>query len=125
MYNAGMADPFVILAHSGYGAAHYDLMLRRGEALATWQLAQQPAEIAPGEPIPAKRLGDHRLAYLTYEGPVSGGRGEVARRDEGAYDLLAERADCWRVLFAGQHIRGTYELRRREGDEWTIERLQA
>ncbi len=40
----------------------------------------------------ATRLADHRVAYLTYEGPVSGGRGTVARIGEGVATLA--RADA-------------------------------
>ena len=39
----------------------------------------------PGE-MRAERIGDHRRDYLTYEGPVSGGRGSVERA--GLYGVI-------------------------------------
>ena len=72
-----MADAFVIQIHSGCGEPHYDFMLECGEALATWQLARSPEGLAAGGEMPAKKLADHRKAYLICEGPVSRGRGEV------------------------------------------------
>ncbi len=112
---------FVIHMHSGNGPTHWDLMLQDAEALATWQLAQAPA-LQPGQAMPAKRLADHRTAYLTYEGPVSGDRGEVKRFDEGEYITLARAADRWEVTFEGNMLAGRYELAGR-GDEWTLKRL--
>ena len=35
----------------------------------------------------AEVLPDHRLAYLDYEGPISGDRGSVTRWDRGTYDV--------------------------------------
>ena len=49
-------------------------MLEQGEKLRTWRLATPPDAAGP---IDAEPLADHRVAYLDYEGPVSGGRGEV------------------------------------------------
>jgi hypothetical protein len=113
-------EPFVLHAHSGFGPGHYDLMLRRGAILATWQMEQSPLELGAGQSIPAKKIKDHRLVYLTYEGPVSGGRGTVARQDEGTYELLVEEDEGWRVRFDGRGMRGVYLLRRVEGNDWTL-----
>lgn len=85
---------FVILEHD-HPELHWDFMLEAGDVLKTWRLARMPAQA--GESIPALRLGDHRLAYLDYEGPVSGNRGEVQRRAAGTYELL-------RGEFGEEHI---------------------
>ena len=43
-------------------------------------LVQSLSEPPPvGVEIECRLLADHRLAYLDYEGPISGGRGSVAR----------------------------------------------
>lgn len=115
-----MAEPFVILVHSGHGPSHFDFMLSRGQTLATWQLARSPLELAAGQSLPARKLADHRPAYLTYEGPVSGGRGEVRRQEEGTYELLTEGAEEWRLRLAGQRMRGVYSLRFVEGNNWVL-----
>jgi hypothetical protein len=38
----------------------------------------------------AERLADHRVAYLEYEGEISGGRGSVRRVAEGVVENLQE-----------------------------------
>ena len=115
-----MGDAFVILAHSGYGPLHYDLMFRRGAVLATWQLGQSPLELLPGQSLPALKLADHRLVYLTYEGPIGGGRGQVVREEEGTYELLSQGPEGWRIRLAGARMRGVYLLRAEEGAGWTL-----
>ncbi len=120
-----MRRQFVIHAHSGQGELHYDLMLSKGDVLATWQLRESPVGIPVGESILASRLSDHRAAYLTYQGPVSGGRGEVAMLDRGSYELLSEQPARWEVRLDGTKISGRYELVREGGSEgaWTLRHL--
>jgi hypothetical protein len=85
---------YVILMHD-HPFLHWDLMLEDGNVLRTWRLLQVPAA---GRTAKAEQLADHRLAYLDYEGPVSGGRGNVARWDHGTYDaIVAGRFDCLRL----------------------------
>jgi hypothetical protein len=120
-----MAKPFVILLHSGHGPEHYDLMLRRGWSLATWQLEQSPLEMAPGDKLPARKLANHRLVYLTYEGPVSRGRGRVARVEEGRYELLSRGQEGWCVRLAGERMHGVYSLTFVDGDDWVLVREAA
>ena len=55
-----MSNAFVIQIHSGCGPVHYDLMLERGQRLATWQLPKSPAEVRPAQSVPARKLKDHR-----------------------------------------------------------------
>jgi hypothetical protein len=81
---------FVLLEHD-HPELHWDLMLECGGVLKTWRLASMPS--CAGESIPALALGDHRLAYLDYEGPVSGNRGTVKRRAAGAYHVCAGSFD--------------------------------
>ena len=83
----GHLDPlmplrFVILHHTVHGGEHWDLMLEQGNTLLTWQLLREPFELA-SLPIPARRIGDHRKAYLDYEGSLSRNRGDVRRVGEG------------------------------------------
>jgi len=117
-----MSKTFVIHVHSGQGPLHYDLMLETAGALATWRLERCPADLAPGARAEAKRLADHRAAYLTYEGPVSGDRGWVTRLDGGTCRLLRAEADRWTVEFAGGRLRGAFELRQTgpDIDDWQL-----
>ena len=120
-----MGTPFVVHEHSGYGELHYDLMLSVGEALATWQLAASPPEMTEGDELPARRLDDHRLAYLDYEGPVSGGRGQVRRIEKGNYELVSRGPLRWEVLLDGEKLTGRGELVRPDeaSETWTLRRL--
>ena len=119
-----MPEPFVILLHTGFGADHYDLMLSDGAALATWRLETRPAALDAGGLAPAEKLADHRRAYLNYEGPVGGGRGDVRRVDQGVYERLAVEDGLWRVRLDGETTRGDFELRRAgDGPRWSLHRL--
>lgn len=104
---------FVLLLHILSDNRHWDLMLERGDHLATWRLPADPSALLPAGgagQLPAERIADHRSAYLTYEGPVSGGRGEVKREDEGRYELLRELPDVWHVRLMGRRLDGVFEL---------------
>lgn len=79
-----MADgmkQFVILKHD-HPYLHWDFLLERDGVLESWRLLREPLmnEWLAAEPIP-----DHRIAYLTYEGPVSQNRGVVTRMMSGTY----------------------------------------
>ncbi len=104
---------FVILSHVGsltyQPGEHWDLMLEAGGVLRTWALAALPM---PGTSIAAELLPDHRLAYLDYEGPISGDRGAVSQWDRGDYELLAESAEELQFLLNGARTRGRATLRR-------------
>jgi hypothetical protein len=120
-----MARSFVILLHTGHGPDHYDLMLESGRALATWQLPSDPADLAAGQGLPAKRLPDHRRAYLTHEGPVSRQRGHVRRVEEGTYLRAAATGPQWDVELSGARCRGRFVLAPAgAGEVWTLTRLQ-
>jgi hypothetical protein len=93
-----MGLQYVILEHTVNGEAHFDLLLEQAgvERLRTLQLARWP--LAPGQSCVARELPPHRHLYLTFEGPLSGGRGDVRRieqgrwRDDGAHILLTPEA---------------------------------
>lgn len=117
---------FVILEHD-HPSLHWDLMLETGAVLWTWRLAAPPRQA--GERIAAERIGDHRKAYLEYEGPVSGGRGTVRRWDAGEWETAegspGETAGGWAVRLCGERFRGTLTLERAArptpGWEWVVE----
>lgn len=121
-----IADPrrFVVLRHEVGDAVHWDLMLEHGERLATWRLSRPPSRRS-AELIPAERIGEHRRAYLDYEGPVSGDRGVVIRHDAGTFSLEAESPDAWDLHFRGRELVGRYRLSRKgsSSGEWTLEPL--
>jgi hypothetical protein len=90
-------------------------MLERDGVLLTWRLSALPAawggEAGVGfERIDATRLADHRVAYLDYEGPISGERGIVTRVDGGEYDIVSEAGGVWRVRLQGTQCDEVIEL---------------
>lgn len=114
-----MPGRFVILHHQVAEGEHWDLMLERGDALLTWKLLLEPVDHS-SLPIPARRIGDHRLAYLTYEGPISGNRGQVRRVDAGTVDILELTAGRCVFVLRGDRLSGRLELRVEDGD-WILD----
>ena len=109
---------FVILHHCQPGGEHWDLMIEQPRMLSTWRLSRNPLD-HPGETIPARRIGDHRKAYLDYEGPVSDDRGKVHRVDGGTYQLLRQTDDVWEIAIAGAFLSGTATLQKDPPDSAT------
>ena len=97
---------FVLLEHD-HPILHWDLMLEWGDALKTWRLGRIPQEASSIEAAP---LPDHRLAYLDYEGPVSGNRGSVRRIDSGTFLLIESDGESGNgsltFQLAGQRLQG-------------------
>lgn len=93
---------------------HWDLMLEHEGTLRTWAV---PVEPATGREMAAERLADHRVAYLTYEGPVSGDRGSVVRWDEGEYRVERETPAELAVVLAGRRLTCQITLTRHERGE--------
>jgi hypothetical protein len=105
---------FVILEHD-HPELHWDLMLETGASLRTWRLARPPQ--TPGDAIEALPLANHRLHYLDYEGPVSGGRGVVKCWDAGNYDEV----DADHVRLQGARVRGLVRLTQTGASGWSFE----
>jgi hypothetical protein len=105
-----MTGAFVIQYHQTPLGDHFDLMLEAGPALATFQLPRRLDELAQGEQIVAPRLNDHRREYLTYEGPIKGGRGQVRIVDRGTFTSTQE-GDLWVVRLKGKLASGEFHLR--------------
>jgi hypothetical protein len=71
--------------------SHFDLMIDCGVSLRTWALERWPPDVQ--RPSRVLRLPDHRPAYLTYEGPISGNRGTVRRVDAGTCQVMIDAAN--------------------------------
>lgn len=111
--------PFVIQEHTGADGTHWDLMLEMHQALATWQVPTEPANWSTEETT-CRRLGDHRLAYLTYEGPISKNRGSVQIKCRGEYEPIRVERDHWEVRLMSETITGRLELRSTGDDQWQL-----
>ena len=77
------------------GSSHHDWLIARAEppgapddrALIAFRLGVLPWE-RDVRRFTATRLPDHRVAYLTHEGPISGDRGSVTRLRSGQATLM-------------------------------------
>jgi hypothetical protein len=105
---------FVVLEHD-HPTLHWDFMLERGPSLRTWRLAAPPAA---GVLIAAEPIGDHRPAYLEFEGTVRGDRGRVVRWDHGTFAWLEANAERVVVRLEGTKLRGVFRLERQTGQGW-------
>ncbi|TWT41739.1 hypothetical protein RAS1_28610 [Phycisphaerae bacterium RAS1] len=121
---------FVLLEHDlsgaapgveGAGTRHWDLMIEvpGKDALGTWRLLGDPMEEVS---VVAKPIGDHRRAYLDYEGPVSRGRGVVRRVDTGVAEWLERSETGMCVRLTGGLLRGRYVMAPGDGG-WRFQRL--
>jgi hypothetical protein len=98
---------YVILRHETAGGVHFDFMLEMGGALKTWSISQPPLQ---GVEMGAEALPDHRLAYLDYEGPISGDRGSVTRWDRGTYEVGCQSESELIVRLSGEKLIGKAKL---------------
>ncbi len=112
---------FTILHHTDYGREHWDLLLESDRSLLTWKLWLDPASAEPW-PRDAVRMADHRMAYLDYEGPVSGNRGRVWATDRGKLTMMSQAADCLQFELTGRHLTGGFVLTRVSESLWRFER---
>ena len=78
-----------------------------------------PARLPRKTLFAAQPLGDHRLAYLHEEGPLSGNRGAVSRIDAGTYVTSTESAENWELTLSGEVLRGRIQLRL-SLPQWTL-----
>ncbi len=107
---------YVILEHD-YPQLHWDFMLEAGSVLRTWKLN---APLQPGTHVPAESSFDHRIIYLDYEGPLSGGRGSVTRWDHGNFRWEANEINRIGVVLEGARLHGQAVFRRHPDATWSL-----
>lgn len=102
---------FVVLRHelpaTCARASHWDLMFEENAALRTWAINE---DLRLVHDQPAESLALHRLAYLDYEGPVSGDRGTVTRWDRGEFEIESDEPGCFVARLIGELLRGRITL---------------
>jgi bifunctional non-homologous end joining protein LigD len=116
-----MGEPkkFVVQKHQKQSEpTHWDLMLESGGILETYRLALPP-EKWEKEAIEAVKIFDHPLKFLTYQGRVNKGKGQVEIADCGTYRLIKDETQQ-RILFTGNLLKGEYQLCLIEGDRWEL-----
>jgi hypothetical protein len=114
---------YVILRHDtppGFPrATHWDLLFEIGQCLRAWALAEEPQADCE---IAAESLPDHRLAYLDYEGPVSGDRGAVSQWDAGTVQWQQDSNEIMEATLDGRRLHGLVRLTHAAGTlhTWTF-----
>ena len=102
--------------------SHWDFMLEESDYLLTWALDASPLE---ADTTLARELPNHRLKYLTSEGPVAGDRGAVKRIDAGQFEWLTRTTDTNAMELRGGVLKGVVRLTRETSQLWcwTMERF--
>jgi len=115
----------VVLDHACGDQSHYDWMIEDPAApagqgrLCTWRVAVAPSDWHAGGTLELTRLGDHRRAYLQYEGELTGGRGSVRRVDEGEVEVVAWSQRHAVVDVNLKHFTGRVKLQQVAHSRWT------
>ena len=121
--NPKITKQFVISEHTTPNGIHWDLMLEMDDCLWTWRLNTPPAEIIKNKPIPAERIHDHPKRFLTYEGPVQNGTGQVTIADKGFYEISEHTETAISVSFDGLLLCGNFNFcRLDEKGHWELAR---
>jgi len=111
------AKKFVIQKHSRADDIHWDLMLQTGEMLETYRLELPPEKLLLMSSA-ALKIFDHPLKFLTYEGSVNSGKGNVEIADSGTYQFLSEAENRKEMQISGEILKGEFVLTRVKNDKW-------
>jgi hypothetical protein len=115
----GPLRQFVIQEHTTPAGVHWDLMLQMDDILWTWRLAVPPKQIS-SDTIPAERIFNHPLRFLSYEGPVQKQTGSVRIADRGKYTLENQTEHELELIFEGKHLSGGYKLTQQSDHHWLL-----
>jgi len=111
---------FVIQEHMAgiqHRRIHWDFMLESGSILQTYRLDKSAGEILHS-PANAVRIFNHPLKFLTYQGPVSKGRGNVHIVEAGTYQTIRRVQNKLELNLSGQILKGNFTLTRISDDNW-------
>ena len=100
---------FVIHKHTQEGQTHWDLMIEDGDKLKTWRLENPPEKLATGK-TKATPIFDHDKKFLTYQGPVNNGTGNVEIVDEGICTMKSSKEKQILIIFEGQIVKNNFVL---------------
>ena len=112
---------FVIQKHTRGKDVHWDFMLQLGETLQTYRLDKAPEEVLH-QTANAVRIFNHPLKFLTYQGPVNKGRGNVRLIEAGTYQITHQKRNRIELNLSGQILRGKFTLTHIKNDSWQFAR---
>ena len=116
-------NAYVIHEHTRGSDTHWDLMLESADSLRTWRLDTHPQDIL-SLPISAASIADHPKRFLTYEGPVQNGQGNVRIVDSGIYCPAEETSTQLKLTLAGQILKGKFILTHIADERWQFARTE-
>jgi hypothetical protein len=108
---------FVIQQHSTRPDVHWDFMLETADSLQTYRLDKAPHQLIQS-PANAVKIFDHPLKFLTYQGPVNKGRGNVRITESGTYKIVHQTHNLIELDLNGKILKGKFTLTHIEGDNW-------
>jgi hypothetical protein len=110
---------YVILKHTTPKDTHFDFMLETGDHLSTWRINIGPEELKT-TPAKAEKIFDHKLKFLTYQGPVNNGPGNVTTADKGTYSIITQTSEKLQIQIDANILSGTYTLQQKTKNTWQI-----
>ncbi len=110
---------FVVQEHTTADGVHWDLMLEINNALKTYRLDKPPGKIT-NEPANAEQIFDHPLKFLTYEGLVNQGKGNVRLIESGTYTVNIRNPKRIVLEFNGSVLIGDFILTEIDGSMWEL-----
>jgi len=110
---------FVIQEHSTATSVHWDFMLESGNTLKTYRLDKSPEDILQCS-ANAVKIFDHPLKFLTYQGPVNKGQGNVCIVEAGTYKMLQNKHGLMKLNLNGQILKGKFILTHTKGNDWLL-----
>ncbi|MHC4456903.1 MAG: DNA polymerase ligase N-terminal domain-containing protein [Planctomycetota bacterium] len=108
---------FVIQKHAIGKNIHWDFMLESGGTLQTYRLEKAP-EKALRQPINAIKIFDHSLKFLTYQGPVNKGRGNVVIYESGTYQIIHQEINQIELNLSSKILKGKFSLSLVKDNNW-------
>jgi hypothetical protein len=108
---------FVIQKHTSGKDTHWDLMLQVENTLKTYRLDKSPHQILHAS-ANATEILDHQIKFLTYEGPVNQGKGNVCIVENGTYEIIHKGPECISLNLNGKTLIGRYNLKHIEDNNW-------
>jgi hypothetical protein len=118
-YHAAMGRAVLLLHEGGGSGTHYDWLIEGppGGLLVSFRVSERID--TPGfAHFEAQRIADHRPEYLSYEGPVSGGRGTVRRVAEGTLAIEIDSGEHFLARGRLGRVSGAFEGQLLAGDRW-------
>lgn len=105
--------------------AHFDLMLESldGKTLETFRLATQLCKLRSGETISLEKIAGHDIKFLTYQGAVNHGCGNVELVEKGDFEQNQIDSSKAALTFHTAKAVATYNLTHISGNKYSLTKL--